>query len=140
MTQFLLNAAETVAHDVGNTLAERTAYSLSHTLVGMLIIFAVLAAIWAVLAVFKLIFAGRSEKKTVAPAQSTPAPANAATPAVSAVAAPKAAQAAPASSDGEIVAAITAAITLMREAEGTTGTFRVVSFRRTGGARPWNQG
>ena len=58
--------------------------------------------------------------------------------AVAPVAAP-APVAATASSDEEIVAAITAAITLMREAEGSTGTFRVVSFRRTGGARPWNQ-
>ena len=55
------------------------------------------------------------------------------------VAAAPAPVAATASSDEEIVAAITAAITLMREAEGSTGTFRVVSFRRTGGARPWNQ-
>lgn len=132
----LLSAATTQAeHFVGNTFGERASYALSHTGVGMLIIFAVLAVIWAVLAVFKVIFAGKTDKKEkvaetpekkseVVP--STPAP-------VATV--PIAAS----STDEEIVAAITAAITLMREAEGTSGTFRVVSFRRTGGARPWNQ-
>ena len=122
---------------VGETLGERAAYALSHTGVGMLIIFAVLAVIWVVLAVFKLIFAGKSEKKitqAAAPEKKSEPAAPAKAPAT-AVAAP----AAPATSDEEIVAAITAAITLMREADGTTGTFRVVSFRRTGGARPWNQ-
>ena len=130
----LLSAATTQAeHFVGNTFGERAAYALSHTGVGMLIIFAVLAVIWAVLAIFKVVFAGKSEKKEETPApekKAAPAPAPAATPA-----APVAAS----SSDEEIVAAITAAIALMREAEGSTGTFRVVSFRRTGGARPWNQ-
>ena len=134
----LLSAAITEAaaqseHFVGNTFAERTMYALSHTAVGMLLIFGVLGVIWAILAVFKVIFGGKSEKKGEAPVkqvQSAPAPA--AKPASAPVAAP-------ATSDEEIVAAITAAITLMREAEGATGTFRVVSFRRTGGARPWNQ-
>ncbi len=132
----LLSAAITEAANqgeafVGNTFGERTTYALSHTAVGMLIVFAVLAVIWAILAVFKVIFGGKSEKKYEAPVkqvQSAPA----AKPAPAPVAAP-------ATSDEEIVAAITAAITLMREAEGATGTFRVVSFRRTGGARPWNQ-
>ncbi len=133
----LLSAAVTDAvtqgeHFVGNTFGERAAYALSHTGVGMLIIFAVLAVIWAVLAVFKVIFAGGSEKKEKASApEKKAAPAPVATPAPAPVVS--------ASSDEEIVAAITAAITLMRESEGVTGTFRVVSFRRTGGARPWNQ-
>ena len=130
----LLSAATTQAeHFVGSTFGERASYALSHTGVGMLIIFAVLAVIWAVLAIFKVVFAGKSEKKEETPApekKAAPAPAPAAVPA-----APVAAS----SYDEEIVAAITAAITLMREAEGTTGTFRVVSFRRTGGARPWTQ-
>lgn len=130
----LLSAATTQAeHFVGSTFGERASYALSHTGVGMLIIFAVLAVIWAVLAIFKVVFAGKSEKK-----EETPAPEKKATPAPAPAAAP-AAPVAASSSDEEIVAAITAAITLMREAEGTTGTFRVVSFRRTGGARPWNQ-
>ena len=132
----LLSAATTQAeHFVGNTFGERASYALSHTGVGMLIIFAVLAVIWAVLAVFKVIFAGKTDKKEKAAetpekksevVPSTPAPV--ATVPITA-----------SSTDEEIVAAITAAITLMREAEGTSGTFRVVSFRRTGGARPWNQ-
>lgn len=121
---------------VGETLGERTTYALSHTLVGMLIVFAVLVVIWAVLAIFKMIFGGRSAKKE----EEAKAPEKKSEPAASVTApAPAAAPAATASTDEEIVAAITAAITLMREAEGTTGTFRVVSFRRTGGARPWNQ-
>ena len=132
----LLSAATTQAeHFVGNTFGERASYALSHTGVGMLIIFAVLAVIWAVLAVFKVIFAGKTDKKEKAaepPEKKSEVVPPAATPIAQA---PVSAS----SPDEEIVAAITAAITLMREAEGTTGTFRVVSFRRTGGARPWNQ-
>ena len=129
MNQLLSAAVTQGEHFVGNTLGERTTYALSHTAVGMLIVFGVLGVIWAILAVFKIVFGGKKEKK-----ESAPAPAKKAAPA----AAP-APVAATASSDEEIVAAITAAITLMREAEGSTGAFRVVSFRRTGGARPWNQ-
>ena len=135
MNQLLSAAVTQGEHFVGNTLGERTTYALSHTAVGMLIVFGVLGVIWAILAVFKIVFGGKTENK-----ESAPAPAKKAAP----VAAPAPAAApepvvATASSDEEIVAAITAAITLMREAEGSTGTFRVVSFRRTGGARPWNQ-
>ena len=131
MNQILSAAVTQGEHFVGNTLGERTTYALSHTAVGMLIVFGVLGVIWAILAVFKIVFGGKTEKK-----ESAPAPAKKAAPAPAAAPAPVAATA---SSDEEIVAAITAAITLMREAEGSTGTFRVVSFRRTGGARPWNQ-
>ncbi|MBO5903810.1 MAG: OadG family protein [Clostridia bacterium] len=131
MNQLLSAAVTQGEHFVGNTLGERTTYALSHTAVGMLIVFGVLGVIWAILAVFKIVFGGKTEKK-----ESAPAPAKKAAPAPAAAPAPVAATA---SSDEEIVAAITAAITLMREAEGSTGTFRVVSFRRTGGARPWNQ-
>ena len=132
----LLSAATTQAeHFVGNTFGERASYALSHTGVGMLIVFAVLAVIWAVLAVFKVIFAGKTDKKEKA-AETPEKKSEVVPPAATPIAqAPVSAS----SSDEEIVAAITAAITLMREAEGTTGTFRVVSFRRTGGARPWNQ-
>ena len=132
----LLSAATTQAeHFAGNTFGERASYALSHTGVGMLIIFAVLAVIWAVLAVFKVIFAGKTDKKEKA-AEAPEKKSEVVPPATTPIAqAPVSAS----SSDEEIVAAITAAITLMREAEGTTGTFRVVSFRRTGGARPWNQ-
>ena len=133
MNQLLSAAVTQGEHFVGSTLGERTTYALSHTAVGMLIVFGVLGVIWAILAVFKIVFGGKNEKKESAPApekKAAPAPAPAASPAP---------VVATASSDEEIVAAITAAITLMREAEGSTGTFRVVSFRRTGGARPWNQ-
>lgn len=135
MNQLLSAAVTQGEHFVGNTLGERTTYALSHTAVGMLIVFGVLGVIWAILAVFKIVFGGKTEKKESAPAPAKKA-APAATPAPAAAPAPVVATA---SSDEEIVAAITAAITLMREAEGSTGTFRVVSFRRTGGARPWNQ-
>ena len=132
----LLSAATTQAeHFVGSTFGERASYALSHTGVGMLIIFAVLAVIWAVLAVFKVIFAGKTDKKEKAAELPEKKPEVVPPAAAPIVQAPVPAS----SSDEEIVAAITAAITLMREAEGTTGTFRVVSFRRTGGARPWNQ-
>ena len=101
-------------------------YAGEMTLIGMGMIFAVLAILWAVLAIFKLIFAKDSAPKSVpAPKQETkPAPA----PAPVSVTA---------SDDRELVAVITAAIAAYRAEEGSAniGGFRVVSFRRVRNTR-----
>lgn len=97
---------------------------------GMGMVFAVLGLLWAVLSVFKLVFVGKTPKtqKTEAPkpAKAETAPATAPTPVAD---------------DGALIAVITAAVAAyMEETEGQVpaGGFRVVSFTRVRGARPWN--
>ena len=106
------------------TFAERAAYCLERTLIGLIIVFGVLAIIWGVLAISKFFFTRGEKKPKKEEAPAVPAEA------VSAV---------PETDDGEIVAAIIAAISVQRADEGKTGGFRVVSFKRGGKAQPWNQ-
>ena len=83
-------------------------------LIGMVAVFAILGLLWAILTLFKFVFAPASNaSKTHTSVQSAPAPV------------------APAStSDAEIVAVIAAAIAAA-ESESDSGIkFRVVSFRR----------
>ncbi|MBQ8141028.1 MAG: OadG family protein [Clostridia bacterium] len=113
--------------------AERWIYAGQMTLIGMLMVFAVLAILWAVLAIFKVIFAGKEPKKvkteSPAPVVNT-VPQTVVTPAVN-------------TSDDELIAVITAAVAAyMAEETGNSvpdGSFRVVSFRRAGAARSWNK-
>ena len=102
--------------------SEAIGYGLQTTLLGMGVIFAVLSILWAVLAVFKVIFykQPKTEKKPEPVKAPAPAP----------VAAPAPAPAEPAAADdAELVAVITAAIAAMMDAPQTS--FRVVSFKRT---------
>lgn len=98
-------------------------------LLGMGIVFSVLVIIWVILAVFGKVFSTKKKEKPVA-AKAAPVPAPAPIPA--AVAAP-AAQ----SNDEELVAAITAAISLCMDMP--MGSFRVVSFRKTNTKQAWNK-
>ena len=109
--------------------ADAWGYAGQMTLLGMLMVFAVLAILWGVLAIFKLVFAGKTPK------EKKPEPVKAA-PKAEAKAAPVPQQ----SNDAELVAIITAAVAAYRQNEGapaSDGSFRVVSFKRVGG-RAWN--
>ncbi len=105
-------------------IGERFAYAGRMTLIGMMTIFAALSILWAALALFRRVLErdkAPEQKKPVAPApKAAPAP----------VAAPV-----KASNDGELVAAITAAVSMMLAEEngGRVPNFRVVSFRRSRG-------
>ena len=105
------------------TFADRTSEALRVSLLGMGMVFAVLAILWGVLEIFRYVFydlpnKGKSEeKKSEKPAKAEPAPA----PVVTEVAV---------ADDGEIVAAITAALCVVLDKPATG--FRVVSFRKTG--------
>ena len=99
-------------------------------------VFAVLALLWGVVAVFKVTLHDIPEKKAAKKASLAKA--------VQEVAAPEAetvVEAIPEEDEGEIVAAITAAIAAMLQSEEYNGQFesgfRVVSFSRKGGA--WNR-
>ena len=120
-----------VGEDLGGAFSPaRLAYAGRMTVVGLGMVFAVLALLWLVLTVF---FRQKKEKPTApkpvvtAPKQAAPAPVVTpapATPATDAV-------------DGATVAAITAAISAMIESDPALKSqfangFRVVSFRRVG--------
>ena len=107
------------------------------TLLGMVMVFAVLALLWGVLAVVKMFFVkGKSEEapeKKAEPVSVKAAPEKKPAPAV-----------APSTGDNEaLIAVITAAITAYRASEegmdsAAASGFRVVSFKRAGRGRAWN--
>ena len=108
--------------------ARFTGLGIQTFILGMLTVFAVLAILWGCLEVFRYVFYTIPEKKK---AEANRAP----QPAVEADA--KVVESAPVADtdDGEIVAAIIAAITAMRDEEAAEsgvapGAFRVVSFRK----------
>ena len=109
-------------------LSDRIAYALERSLIGLIIVFGVLAIIWLMLSLFKFVFYKDPNKSTkVEKVEEKQAPAVAPEPA-----------SVPVSDDGAIVAAIIAAISALRSEEGITGGFRVVSFKR-GKTQPWNK-
>ncbi len=110
-------------------------YALEMTLIGMGMIFAVLATLWAVLAIFKFIFVKPqgATKKSETP-KAVEAPKVEATPAP-VYTAPSA------TDDAALIALLTAAIVAYESENGNEvdpSSFRVVSFRRTNGGRAWN--
>ena len=112
-------AAETEIKPFG----ERTAEALGNLVLGMLVVFSVMAILCLILTFTGKFFASKdkkaADKKTEAPA-----------PVV---------EETPADNDEEIVAAITAAITCVLASEGTPApAFRVVSFKKTNTKRSWN--
>ncbi len=111
---------------------------------GMLMVFSVLALLWGVLAIFKLVFVGKApkaQKPPKAPKEKTPAKKaeseKKAAPAPDELMAVLSAAVAAEQNDAQLVAVITAAVAAHRAAEGEGGAFRVVSFKRQG-KRAWN--
>ena len=101
------------------------------TFMGMLMVFSVLAILWGVLAIFKVIFAGKTPKvKDVKPAPAPVKPVE------------KVETDVQNTSNDELIAVLTAAVAAyMAEENGgepSAEGFRVVSFRRVGGGRAWN--
>lgn len=112
-------------------------YALEMTLLGMGMVFAVLAILWGVLCIFKLIFAKPNTKEEKASkevkAEPTPAPKVESTSSPAPVAA--------ANDDAELIAILTAAIVAYESEQNPNavpGNFRVVSYRRANGGRAWN--
>ena len=119
------------AADMGGAFsAERLALAGQMTLLGMAMIFSVLAILWGVLAIFKLIFAKPEPKKKAAPA-----------PKAEPVVIPEPVSAPKEADDSELIAILTAAIAAYEASNGNEvaeGGFRVVSFRRANGGKAWN--
>ena len=100
-------------------------------LLGMVMVFAVLALLWAVLAIFKIVFAKPQKEKKA------PAPVVDSVPVIETVEKTAIDDA----DDGELVAIITAAVAAYmatEEPNAAEGGFRVVSFRRANGGKAWN--
>lgn len=136
----VLAVAEETAKDYGGAFSgARFAEAGIMMLFGMIMVFAVLAILWGILALMKFIMVGKTPKpkkaekkssvaeviaESVSAAEEEPDPVVAET------------------DDGELVAVIAAAIAAYRESEGLgeeyTGGFRVVSFRRANIGRAWN--
>ncbi len=136
MNNALMTALAAAATDM--TFGERAAYSGRMLLIGMLMVFSVLALLWGVLAISKVLFydipARRVKNKNDAvkkPQETVASPAAASSTRAISAAAP--------ANDGAIVAAITAAIAAARADEGCTTGFHVVSFRRADNGRAWNR-
>ena len=116
-----------------NVEAETLTMMWQTVLLGMGMVFSVLAILWGVLSIFKVIFVGKAPKaekpevKKEVKAEPIAKPAPVAQPT--------------AQSNDELIAVLTAAVAAYMAEEGTPvadGSFRVVSFRRVGGARSWN--
>ena len=106
---------------------ERLALAGQMILIGLGMVFVVLAVLWAVLTMFKLIFARPEKKKTE--------------PSVQAIVSEPEPIVVAEQSDDELVAIITAAVAAYienEEPEMAACGFKVVSFRRTNGGRAWN--
>lgn len=126
---------ETVAEtteDLGPILSPaRVSYAIRMTVLGMGMVFSVLALLWLVLVIFKNALTEKPSKaKAEEASEPTPAPAPVATPA-------------PAGDDPAIVAAITAAIAATIDSDPAlsqqfAGGFRVVSFKKKSGKTSWN--
>ena len=121
--------------DLGGAFSpERLSYAGEMTLLGMLMVFSVLAILWVVLSLFKVLFAKNTD---------TPKTHKADDEAVQ-VTAPAANVEQPVSStnDDQLVAILTAAVAAYISSEepsaAYSGGFRVVSFRRADGKRSWN--
>ncbi len=130
MTGFALKADSNMRY--GAFSVDALAKAAEVAVFGMLMVFLVLIILWAVLAVFKLIFAGETKKKEKVNTEEV-APVKTEEPVPVAVA----------QDDAQLVAVITAAIEAYRASESGgdenyASGFRVVSFKRAGAGRPWN--
>ncbi len=121
--------------DLGGAFSgARVSYALRMTLLGMGMVFAVLALLWLILLIFKRAMSKTADQPALAPKapeagkESMPVPASASAPA--------------AGQDPALVAAITAAIAAMIESDPTLASqfpsgFRVVSFKRKSDRSSW---
>jgi len=129
--------AETPVEETGLFSPERWIYSGEMLVLGVGMVFLVLAILWGILTIFAKTMGGvkkSAKKETPAKVEPKPAPA----PVPTAAPAPTVA-----ASDDAIVAAITAAIAMTIASDPAlssqfAGGFRVVSFQKKNGKTSWN--
>ena len=128
MSLATLSAPVTMLGATDMTLPERISYAGTLTLLGMLVIFAVLSIVWLAIVLMRAVLS-RFEKEPAK--KDLPAPSAPVSEAPSAVNQPV-------TDDGAILAAITAAIAVVWESEHPNTGFRVVSYRHLDARKPWN--
>lgn len=130
MDQFFLKAASDP--DIGGFMSpERLELAGQVFLIGMFMVFAVLALLWGILAIFGKVMT-RQEKQADEPVPAPEAPAEEIAPAVS----EPGSTVAPVEDDGELIAVITAAVAAAIESDEVLSShfesgFRVVSFKKS---------
>ena len=132
----LFNVLTPSALALFTTDAETLTMMWQTVVLGMGMVFAVLAILWAILSIFKLIFAGKSPKEPK-PVKQKPIKEKPAEVKAESVTAPTPAV----QDDGALIAVITAAVAAYMAETGEevpVGGFRVVSFTRVRGGKPWN--
>ena len=137
VTEAAVEGKNPTAEELGGFFsAERIKYAVSVTVLGMVMVFAVLSILWGIVSLMKVFLHDIPAKKAAKQAALAKAVEVAAAPVEE-----SAVIAASEEDEGEIVAAITAAIAAMLQSEEYKGQFesgfRVVSFTRKGGA--WNK-
>ena len=124
------------------TLGERFEYALQGTATGMLMVFAVLGLLWAIVALSKVVLYDMPRKKAEKLEKERQAAIENKAVVVEEPAVNNEIAAEPATDDGELVAVITAAIAAMIESgeykNEFVGGFRVVSFKRSANSA-WNR-
>ena len=127
----LFNLSDIRALALFNTDPQTLNMMWQTVVLGMGMIFAVLGILWAILSLFKLVFVGKTPKEQKEKPQPAPV----------AVEQRTAVSVAPAQDDGALIAVITAAVAAYMADSGEqvpAGGFRVVSFTRVKGGKPWN--
>ena len=121
-------------------MGERIAYAIRMLVVGLGMVFVVLAILWGVLVLSRIFLYDMPARRKAQAKALGDAVARAAEPTPAVVAPAPAAPIAPAADDGALIAVITAAVAAAMSAEGTVPVsgFRVVSFRRASGKSSWN--
>lgn len=110
--------------DTTRTFSERMLLGAEVSLLGLAVVFAVLALLWGLLSLFRFFFYDIPNRKKSAETEQIDSPSAEANTSIVIPTAPTA------SSDDELVAAISAAVAAYMNAEGTSSGFKVVSFRR----------
>lgn len=121
-----MNFYTTLSNEEALTLGERLSLGLTNTLLGLLIIFLVLTILFGAVKLFAILLPKLTEKKKGNKSKEPQTDKSAESIAKAPAAHPAAAD------NGAVIAAITAAVSLLLEEEGQEPTgFRVVSFRRS---------
>ena len=118
------------------SLAENSKVAVEVSLMGMLTIFVALALLWGAIELFRFAYQASQKKSADQNSEKQEIRGVAEAPAAAAVA--QTAQEAPVQTDeGEIVAAITAALSAYLDVPQSS--FRVVSFKKAGSGAHWNK-
>lgn len=133
ITKVLLAAAGDMS------LTERLSYGAQVLVIGICTVFAALAVLWGVIAIFKIFMYDLPQKRAKKKAEAELKAASDASAAQDTSEADEPEVATAGDSDAQLIAVISAAVTAyMSQQSGSALPFRVVSYKRVRGAGGWN--